>query len=450
MLRTVDFVKRTDTGRQRRGNEDSSLARPPLFVVADGMGGAQAGEVASRIAVEVFEHQLADSGTPEERLVECVQEANHQIYQRSRAEHERAGMGTTLTAAYLGDAQVAIAHVGDSRAYLFRDGDLTRLTQDHSLVDELLRRGKLTEEQAAEHPQRSIITRALGPEPEVEVDRSTYSVRAGDVLLLCSDGLTSMISEQRIAEILRSTESLERAAHQLIDEANAAGGRDNITVVLFRLEEVEGDPPTEQPTMVGVPAPSRKSTPLPGAPTTGQTVAPQDTAAQTAVPNDTAAQTAAPQQTAGKTAAAQETGRPPPSLDTTVASRAAPAARVPLARTQGRPTARSERKRHRYIKPLAALIATLIVLGLIGAGGYLASRQLYFLGTNSQGIVTVYRGFPYDLPGGIHLYETYYVSGVPAADLPADRRASLVNHKLRSQSDASSLINTLELGQLSK
>ncbi len=450
MLRTVDFVKRTDTGRQRRGNEDSSLARPPLFVVADGMGGAQAGEVASRIAVEVFEHQLADSGTPEERLVECVQEANHQIYQRSRAEHERAGMGTTLTAAYLGDAQVAIAHVGDSRAYLFRDGDLTRLTQDHSLVDELLRRGKLTEEQAAEHPQRSIITRALGPEPEVEVDRSTYSVRAGDVLLLCSDGLTSMISEQRIAEILRSTESLERAADQLIDEANAAGGRDNITVVLFRLEEVEGDPPTEQPTMVGVPAPSRKSTPLPGAPTTGQTVAPQDTAAQTAGPNDTAAQTAAPQQTAGKTAAAQETGRPPPSVDTTVASRAAPAARVPLARTQGRPTARPERKRRRYIKPLAALIATLIVLGLIGAGGYLASRQLYFLGTNSQGIVTVYRGFPYDLPGGIHLYETYYVSGVPAADLPADRRASLLNHKLRSQSDASSLINTLELGQLSK
>src|SRR5205807_3980823 len=146
-------------------------------------------------------------------------------------------MGTTLTAAYVDDSELAIAHVGDSRAYLFRDGSLKRLTQDHSLVDELVRRGKLTEEQAAEHPQRSIITRALGPEPTVEIDTWTYPVRAGDVLLLCSDGLTSMVPEERLEHILASAPDLNAAAQALIDEANSAGGRDNITVVLSRIED---------------------------------------------------------------------------------------------------------------------------------------------------------------------------------------------------------------------
>jgi PPM family protein phosphatase len=170
MLRAAETVCKTDTGRQRRDNEDKAFARAPVFVVADGMGGAQAGEVASQIAVETFEQGLPDSGSPEERLAERVREANRQIYERSRTEQERAGMGTTLTAAYVDDAHLAIAHVGDSRAYMFRDGSLIRLTQDHSLVEELVRQQKLTPEQAAEHPQRSIITRALGPEPEVDVD----------------------------------------------------------------------------------------------------------------------------------------------------------------------------------------------------------------------------------------------------------------------------------------
>src|SRR5690242_4462969 len=237
MLRAADATLKTDTGRQRRDNEDSAFARSPVFVVADGMGGAQAGEVASRLAVEAFEQGLPDDGSPEERLAARVREANRQIYERSRADRGRAGMGTTLTAAYVDDAHVAIAHVGDSRAYLFRDGTLQRLTQDHSLVDELVRRGKLTEEQAAEHPQRSVITRALGVEPQVEVDTRTYPARAGDVVLLCSDGLTSMISEEQIAAVLAEESDLDRAGERLIDEANAAGGRDNITVVLFRLEE---------------------------------------------------------------------------------------------------------------------------------------------------------------------------------------------------------------------
>src|SRR5437588_6564969 len=251
MLRAADTIAKTDTGRQRRENEDSALARAPVFGVADGMGGAQAGEVASRIAIDAFEAGLGDSGSPEERLAGRVREANRQIYDRSRAEHGREGMGTTLTAAYLDGYNLAIAHVGDSRAYLLRDGELKRLTRDHSLVDELVRQGKLTEEQAAEHPQRSIITRALGPEPEVEVDTWSYPVRGGDIVLLCSDGLTTMVPEDRVTEIILSAATLDEAADRLIDEANEAGGRDNITVVLCRLEEPDQEAGTEQPTMVG-------------------------------------------------------------------------------------------------------------------------------------------------------------------------------------------------------
>ena len=199
MLRAIDTAQRTDTGRQRRGNEDASYAHPPVFVVADGMGGAQAGEVASRIAIETFEQGLPQEGPAEDRLAVVVQKANRQIFELSHAAEEHAGMGTTLTAAYLDDAHVAIAHVGDSRAYMFRDGELVRLTRDHSLVDELVQRGKLTEEEALEHPQRSIITRALGIEMVVQVDTWSYPVQPADVLLLCSDGLTSMLTDPQIA-----------------------------------------------------------------------------------------------------------------------------------------------------------------------------------------------------------------------------------------------------------
>jgi serine/threonine protein phosphatase PrpC len=413
MLRAAETTCKTDTGRQRRDNEDSAFARAPVFVVADGMGGAQAGEVASRIAVEAFEQGLPDSGSPEERLATRVREANAQIYERSRADRGRAGMGTTLTAAYVDDTHVAIAHVGDSRAYLFRDGTLQRLTQDHSLVDELVRRGKLTEEQAAEHPQRSIITRALGPEPDVEVDTWTYPARAGDVVLLCSDGLTSMISEERVKATLVEHDNLDEAGDALIREANEAGGRDNITVVLFRLEEIGADDGAGEETMVGV-----------------------------AVPHDVLATRNEESDRSGATAVAVA---PPPTRS--AAQRVSPTP-PGTRRLQARPPV-TVRRDHRFITPISALLATVIVLGLIGSGGYLASRQLYFLGTDAQGIVTVYRGLPFDLPFGVPLYETYYVSGVPASIVPAARRSQLLNNDLRSQSDATSLVMDLEQGKIS-
>jgi serine/threonine protein phosphatase PrpC len=399
LLQVTEAVWRTDTGRQRRANEDSAFVKAPLFVVADGMGGAQAGEVASRIATETFEQGLPGSGSPEERLAELVRDANQRIYDRSQADSGRAGMGTTLTAAYLTDGQLAIAHVGDSRAYLVRDGQLTRLTQDHSLVDELVRQGKLTEAQAAEHPQRSIITRALGPEPEVEVDTFSYPMQAGDLLMLCSDGLTSMLSEDRVAEILVSASTLDQAADGLIDEANEAGGRDNITVVLCRIGEGRGD----------------ETTMIDGTPSPGQS-------------------------------------EPRPSSVAVAPSALATSTRLSPRRERHdrrEPTHPSTRRR-RLAKPMAALITVLIVLFLVGGGGYLASRQLYFIGTNSQGIVTIYRGFPYQLPGGLNLYETYTVSGVPASLVPADRRSQFFNNDLRSQSSALDLVRQLELGQISQ
>jgi protein phosphatase len=408
MFRAAESTQRTDTGRQRRGNEDSVFVRAPLFVVADGMGGAQAGEVASRIAVEHFQEGLPEEGTAEERLATVVQRANREIYDRAHDDASRAGMGTTLTAAYLDDDHVSIAHVGDSRAYLMRDGELTRLTEDHSLVEELRKKGKLTEEEALEHPQRSIITRALGPEPEVEVDTWSYPVRSGDVVLLCSDGLTSMIPEDAVARALAKSPDLETAAARLIHEANAAGGRDNITVVLFRVEEVGEVVDVDQPTMVAARLPG-----VEGA------VAAADTPATS----------------------------PPPRVRRGAGGRAA---RARLARTQGwtRP-ADQPRQFGALGRTVAGLVAVAAVVFLVGGGGYLASRQLYFLGTNKQGTVVVYRGFPYVLPFGVPLYETFYVSGVPASSIPRDRRGSLLSHNLRSQSGAINLINQLELGKIS-
>ncbi|HSI81451.1 MAG TPA: Stp1/IreP family PP2C-type Ser/Thr phosphatase, partial [Solirubrobacterales bacterium] len=239
MLRVAEQAFRSDTGRQRTANEDSYYARPPLFAVADGMGGAQAGEVASKIAADAFEPAERGDASAEAYLRSIAEAANERIHSLAEEDQSRTGMGTTLTAVMVEDDEVSIAHVGDSRAYMLRDGELKLLTSDHSLVEELRRQGRLTDEQAEDHPQRSIITRALGPERDVDVDTMTYRARPGDVFLLCSDGLTTMVSDDAIAAALREAPDLSTAVSRLIREANDAGGRDNITVGAFRLEHVD-------------------------------------------------------------------------------------------------------------------------------------------------------------------------------------------------------------------
>jgi serine/threonine protein phosphatase PrpC len=387
MLRVAEQYAGTDTGRQRRANEDSLLSRSPLFVVADGMGGAQAGEVASRIAVEAFQAGLQDGAEPELALAALAHSANTRIHELSHSNAEQAGMGTTLTAVYVGEEAVAIAHVGDSRAYCFRDGQLQRLTDDHSLVDELMRQGRLTPEEAIEHPQRSVITRALGPEGVVEVDTRSVQARPGDVYLLCSDGLTTMIGEDQIAAVLHANPRLRDAGEALITAANEAGGRDNITVVLIRLEDVhlgQAAPLEEQATMVGLPV-------VAAAPPTTR----------------------------------RRTPRVAPSTG-------------PVA--QARP-----RRRLRHAGAFAFLLTVLVV---IGSGAYLAFQSVYFIGTNNRGLVTMFEGLPYRLPGNVTLYSSQYVSGVSASTLSPEKRRSLLDHSLRSEANAASLIHSLELEQL--
>ncbi len=225
----------SDTGRRRRRNEDQYVCVPPLFAVADGMGGAQAGEVASGLAAAVLNEAAGDE-RGEERVASLIQEANRRVFQRSSEDESTSGMGTTMTVALVDGDTIAFGHVGDSRAYRVQGGVLEQLTDDHSLVGELVRSGRLSPEEAESHPQRSVITRALGTEPDVDVDTFTIQAEPDDLYLICSDGLTDMVSPSEIQSLLvQHASDLDAAARALVDAANAGGGEDNITVVLFQI-----------------------------------------------------------------------------------------------------------------------------------------------------------------------------------------------------------------------
>jgi protein phosphatase len=379
MLRVAEEAHKTDTGRQRQANEDSYFARAPLFAVADGMGGAQAGEVASRIAARAFERRrnVSDEEPAEGQLEEIAQQANREIHKLAQEDSSRAGMGTTLTAALLRDDEVALGHVGDSRAYLLREGELKRLTKDHSLVEELRRQGRLTEEQAEEHPQRSIITRALGPEPSVNVDTMTFPARDGDVFLLCSDGLTTMVSDDEIREILIGSRSLRAAVNKLVDAANRGGGRDNITAVAFRVTDSEAKESEEGATLI-----SRTA------------------------------------EHAGLTGERM---------------------RGAADRLRGQGPIPTPSRRRRALKWAAAVVVAAAVV----AGAVLFVRSIYFLGTDDQGNVAVYRGLPYELPLGVSLYSKQYSTPIQEGALSEDRQRAVTGHTLRGKDDATSLADDI-------
>src|SRR5262245_31240654 len=221
-------------GRRRRRNEDAWVCHPPLFAVADGMGGARGGEIASRVAATALGESVDGSG--EARVVALIQEANRQVYERAREDSDASGMGTTITVALFENGIVSIGHVGDSRAYLLRDHKVDQLTEDHSLVAELVRSGRLSPEEAESHPQRSVITRALGTDPDVDVDSFSVEAKPGDLFLICSDGLTSMVGDEEILDVVEPNRAdLDTAAKELVDAANRSGGEDNITVVFFEV-----------------------------------------------------------------------------------------------------------------------------------------------------------------------------------------------------------------------
>jgi PPM family protein phosphatase len=238
----------TDTGLFRERNEDAYLAEDPLFAVADGLGGHLGGEVASRVALERLSEVARDDG-PEngipERLREGMHEANRAVHDRASKDRRLTGMGTTLTAVIAGKDRIFLAHVGDSRAYLFRGGDLRLLTEDHTLVQRMVREGRLTPEQAEIHPQRSVLTRALGIDDQLEVDQATLETTAGDRLLLCSDGLTGMVEDEEILKILSAHTDPQAASDALVEAANAAGGQDNITTIVLDVLDAEPPPPLQ-------------------------------------------------------------------------------------------------------------------------------------------------------------------------------------------------------------
>ncbi|HZD16743.1 MAG TPA: Stp1/IreP family PP2C-type Ser/Thr phosphatase [Actinomycetota bacterium] len=233
----VRYGAATDIGLVREGNEDSYLVRDPLFAVADGMGGHRGGEVASHLALETVQRRFERRAGS---LTEQIEEANRTVFERSQRDRAVAGMGTTLTAALVEGGGVRLAHVGDSRAYLFRGGSLHRLTEDHTLVHRMVQEGEISEAEAERHPHRSVLTRALGTDPGVLVDERVVDVAPGDRLLLCTDGLTGMLSEARIGGILGELDDPQQAADRLVREANQAGGIDNTTVVILDFEEDAG------------------------------------------------------------------------------------------------------------------------------------------------------------------------------------------------------------------
>ena len=374
----------TDTGRKRRHNEDAYVVEPPLFAVADGMGGAQAGELASSLAAAALKDVQEPGGGGEERVDELIQQANRRVYERQSQDAAASGMGTTMTVALVEDGRVAIGHVGDSRAYLIRGRSLEQLTEDHSLVAELVRSGKLSPEEAEGHPQRSVITRALGTDPDVDVDTFSVETRPGDLFLICSDGLTSMVDDDMImTEVASNRDDLKSAAKALVRAANNGGGEDNITVVFF---EIDGAGDTERTI----------------------TLPPREDGADAVEDEDTLDE-----------------------LD-----------RVPaIQATNGHGRERAPRGPGRRL-----LVATLFLALLVGASGVVVWGlwRSHFVGTEANGHVAVYQGVPWNVVGNVHLYRTVYVSPLLAAQLSQAERRRLFDHSLRSEDSARAEVRRYE------
>jgi PPM family protein phosphatase len=367
----------TDPGRRRRRNEDAYVMQPPLFAVADGMGGAQAGEIASRIAASVLRDSHGQKG--EDAVVALIQEANRRVYEAAASDEARAGMGTTMTAALVEADTIRIGHVGDSRAYRIRAGVLEQLTEDHSLVAELVRSGKLSPEEAGVHPQRSVITRVLGTDPEVDVD--TFEVEAWnrDVFMICSDGLTSMVDDSTILALVeRDRADLQLAARSLVDAANLGGGEDNITVILFEVGDGVGE----------------------------ETATPPAVAAEEPAVDDEATLT--------------ELDQVPAVDDTMLVSRAELEALT------------ADRRRHRRVSPAAVVAVSATAVVLLAALVVWSLSRSYFVGAQADGHLAVYQGFPWNIVGGVRLYRVRYESPVLAGQLSQAERRRLFDHDLRS------------------
>jgi PPM family protein phosphatase len=360
---------RTDIGRARERNEDSYLVRDPLFAVADGMGGHLGGEVASSIALEALKTLDRSDGLMQ-ALVEEIQKANRRVLEKGQGDPALRGMGTTLTVLVAEGDKAHVAHVGDSRAYLLRDGSLKQLTEDHTLVQRMVAEGRISPEEAGRHPQRSILTRAIGVDEEVPVEQITLDVHGGDRLLLCTDGLTGMIGEERIQDVLETEPDPQAASDRLVDEANRAGGEDNITVVVVDFESEgaktvsDASPGGTQPAVVASPGGGR-----------------------------------------GAAAAAPSA---PSSTDLTGVHRVPPSG--PEASAEPPPP---PHRRRRWRRVALWILVLLVLLGGAGVGARTYIDRQWYVGV-SEGRVAIYNGIPTEVLG-------YGLSHVEeSTDLPAE------------------------------
>ena len=396
----------TDAGKVRQNNEDSLLVGEgtddSLFAVADGVGGSEAGEVASGITVEAL--KALDPETPFDQV---VREANQRILVAAQEDEKLSGMGTTVVAIrFTGsrdELSAEVAHVGDSRAYLSRGGTVEPLTEDHSLVAELVRSGDLTRAQAAEHPQKNLITRALGADEDIEVDTMILPIEAGDRFLLCSDGLSDMVPESRVAEILKSpSKDPEGPARQLLSEALEAGGSDNITIVLVDVKKQEDPPP-----------PPRKSAP-PRAKSGGtremQAISPTEDQ---------------------RKKSSKRAGRPSPSS-------------VRRREKKSRAKRRSGRRGGVYRRGLTGLLRALAVVLVLAAAltpAYLWASSRYYL-EFAGGEVVAYQGVPYEVMG-FKLNEKWRRPGIKRSEVKQPYRQPIEQHKLYTKGQVEVVLRDL-------
>lgn len=376
-------------GLIRRQNEDSFVAGGGVYAVCDGMGGARAGEVASETACRVLMRVPQDA--TEERLAAAVAEANHVIFSQSLAEPSLGGMGTTLTAAIQTGGSLLVAHVGDSRAYLLRDGELTQLTEDHSLVGEMVRRGQLTAAQAAAHPHRSVITRALGTEEEVRPDIFCVDLEPGDHIVICSDGLSSMVEEEGIAAVLGRDDEPQKIAEALVAAALEGGGEDNVTAVVMVVEDDGG---SEGLAEGGVASEGSASGSLAeGVPVFG------------------------PER------------RVAPGL---------------LLRNRGEGLDRARgwlRFRRRRVIMAVGIALLLVAVGLAGLAAF--NNTVYFVGTTPEGLVALYHGMPQTILG-LSMHRLVEV-GAAYTGLEAYLKARIDSHELVSKEEGQLFVRSLAL-----
>ena len=389
MALVLRYAARSDVGLLRDGNEDSGYAGPRLIAVADGMGGHAAGEVASSVAIASLAHldDYAATGDPLERLAEAVRGANAHLRNMVAGDPELGGMGTTLTALLSDGSRFGLVHIGDSRGYLLRDGVLQQITRDHTFVQTLVDDGRITEADADHHPQRSLILRALDGRDEVEPDLSIREARLGDRYLICSDGLSNVVSEETMSETMAAATTPEQAVEELVDLALRGGGPDNITAIVADVVD-DQTPPGESPLTVGAAA--------------------QGSPQRAAAANSPAAKAAA---------------------------------LTPTDDAEDERDDLEDEPRQGW----GARLLVLLLLVLIGGGAYAAwtwSQQQYYVGADQES-VAIFRGLPDDI-GPVTTSRVHQREDIALKDLPAYQR-----QRVRAQitaadlSDAERIVETL-------